>query len=120
MTHHLFSGIATLFLSSVAACTSAPIQPSAQQASVQACINPARIREHEVVSNDEVRFTLAGGEVWSNKLTRSCPGLKTQGGFTWDVSTSICGGLQTIYVNESGIPCQLGEFTRVATTDAAG
>jgi hypothetical protein len=118
MTRILLAAIALL---SAAACTS-PGAPASQQASANTknCIEPARIRQQEVISNDEIRFTLAGGEVWSSKLPRTCPGLKTQGGFSWDVSTTICGGIQSIYVLESGTPCQLGEFTRVSTPTTAG
>jgi hypothetical protein len=112
--------LAALALFTAAACTS-PGEPAQQQAGMNsACIEPHRIREHKVISNDEIQFTLAGGDVVSNKLRRSCPGLKAQGGFGWDVSNTLCPGLQTIYVLESGTPCQLGDFTRVATPATAG
>jgi len=119
MTGYLRISLAALILPGAASC-STPIDPVQQASATQTCINPARVREHEVISNDEIRFTLAGGEVWTNRLPRSCPGLKVQGGFTWDVSTSACSGTQIIYVNESGTPCQLGEFTRVATEPSQG
>lgn len=114
----LHAGPVALFLLA-AACTS-PGQPAQQAGLSSACIEGARIRSHDVVSNLEIRFTLAGGEVLSNKLPRACPGLKAQGGFSWDISNRVCPGLQTIYVLESGIPCQLGEFTRVTTADTQG
>lgn len=119
MTRHLVAGLASLALIIGAGCTS-PGQPAQQQASAGAstCIEPSRIREHQAISNDEIQFTLAGGEVWSNKLRRACPGLKAQGSFAWDVSTPICPGLQTIYLLDSGVHCQLGEFTRVTTGPA--
>jgi len=115
----LHTGPASFILLAAAACTS-PGQPAQQADLGSACIEGARIRSHDVVSNEEIRFTLAGGEVLSNKLPRACPGLKAQGGFSWDISNRVCPGLQTIFVLESGIPCQLGEFTRVTTADTQG
>ena len=113
------SCLTALFLIASSACTS-PGEP-VQQASIrEACIDGSRVREHAVISNQEIQFTLAGGEVWTNRLARACPGLKAQGGFSWDTSNSICSGLQTIYVLESGIPCQLGEFSRVTPAGAPG
>ncbi len=111
--------IAALILIAGSACTS-PGEPAQQTAMRDQCIEGSRIREHEVISNEEIRFTLAGGEVWTNRLARSCPGLKAHGGFSWDVSNSICSGLQTIYVLDSGFPCQLGDFTRVSVGGTQG
>lgn len=116
----LHTSMAALILISVSACTS-PADPAQQQTSMaDSCIDASRIQKQEVISNQEIRFTLAGGEVWTNRLARTCPGLKSQGGFSWDASNRICSGLQTIYVLASGIPCQLGEFTRAAAADTKG
>jgi hypothetical protein len=94
-----------------AASTETAVKPVSMQDS---CINPTRIQEQKVVSNDEIQFTLAGGEVWSNRLVRSCPGLKSQGGFSWEVTgTMVCSNRQSIFVLDVGTPCQLGEFTRL-------
>ncbi len=95
-----------------AACTSAGDAPAVSQ--VDSCINPARIAKQEIVSNEEIRFTLNNGEVWTNTLPRACPGLRMQGGFTWQVhGAQVCSNQQTIYVLNEGTPCQLGNFTRV-------
>lgn len=101
--------------SALAACTSpaASTETAAKRVSMQdACINPARIQEQKVVSDEEIQFTLAGGEVWTNRLARSCPGLKSQGGFSWDAGSLVCSNRQTIFVLDRDTPCQLGEFTR--------
>lgn len=112
--------IAALILISLSACSS-PGEPAQQKTSIaDSCIDASRIQKQEVISNQEIRFTLAGGEVWTNRLARTCPGLKGQGGFSWDASNRICSGLQTIYVLDSGIPCQLGEFTRATASGSAG
>ncbi len=111
--------IAALLITAASACTS-PAEPVQQQTSISdSCIQASRIQKQEVISNQEIQFTLAGGEVWTNRLARACPGLKAQGGFSWDASNRICSGLQTIYVLDSGIPCQLGEFTRGPAPAAA-
>jgi hypothetical protein len=108
--------IAAMSLIMLTACTS-PGEPAQQKTSIAgSCIDASRIQKQEVISNQEIRFTLAGGEVWTNRLARICPGLKGQGGFSWDASNRICSGLQAIYVLDSGIPCQLGEFTPAATS----
>jgi hypothetical protein len=117
--NHLRTSMAALTLIAAAACTS-PAEPAQQQTSIaDSCIQASRIQKQEVISNQEIQFTLAGGEVWTNRLTRACPGLKAQGGFSWDASNRICSDLQTIYVLDSGIPCQLGEFTRVSAAVAS-
>jgi hypothetical protein len=99
----------------LASCTSpaASTETTAKQVSMQdSCINPARIREQKVVSDQEIQFTLAGKEVWTNHLPRSCPGLKFQGGFSWDVGTLVCSN-QTIFVLDRDTPCQLGAFAKL-------
>lgn len=91
-------------------------QTSADTAVAQAdrCINPTRIQKQEIVSDQEIRFTLANDEVWVNTLPRKCPNLKFQGGFTWEVrGTQVCSNEQIIHVREDGTPCQLGAFSRV-------
>ncbi len=111
----LIASAAMALASTLSACTSpAPsTKTAAKPVSMQnSCIDPARIREQKVVSDEEIQFTLAGGEVWTNRLTRSCPGLKSQGGFSWDVGSLACSNRQTIFVLDRDTPCQLGEFTR--------
>jgi len=115
----LYASIAALILVTGSACTS-PGEPAQQTSMNESCIDGSRVREHKVISNQEIQFTLAGGEVWTNRLARTCPGLKANGSFGWDVSNSICSGLQTIHLLESGIPCQLGEFTRISTGSPTG
>jgi len=111
---------ALILLAATATACSSPGETARQQTSMaDSCIDASRIQKQEVMSNQEIRFTLAGGAVWTNRLARTCPGLKGQGGFSWDASNRICSGLQTIYVLESGTPCQLGEFTRVTAPDTA-
>jgi hypothetical protein len=105
---------ATLFAAALAisaGCTSATETASTSQA--DSCINPTHIAKQEIVSNEEIRFTLNNGEVWVNTLPRTCPGLRSQGGFTWEVTgTQVCSNQQRITVLNEGTPCQLGTFMR--------
>lgn len=85
--------------------------PEADRAE-DACINPTQIREQTILSDTEIQFTMNSGEVWLNRLPRTCPGLKFEGGFTWEVrGTLVCSNEQTIYT-KTGAPCQLGAFSR--------
>jgi len=108
--------IAAAALASIvmAGCTAAGSETQVPQA--DSCINPTRIKEQKILSDQEIQFTLNNGEVWLNRLPRACPSLKFQGGFTWQVrGTQVCSNQETIYVKDDGTPCQLGVFTRVST-----
>ena len=78
------------------------------------CINPTEITSQKIVSDQEIQFELRNGETWVNKLPRTCSGLKFAGGFSWEVrGTMVCSNQERITVKDTGIPCQLGEFSRV-------
>lgn len=113
------SGNSLTFIALAGALTacSTQMETGAASASIQdSCINPTRITEQKILSDQEIQFTLNNGEVWLNRLPRTCPSLKFQGGFTWDVyGTLVCSNEQTIRVKDDGTPCQLGVFTRVST-----
>ncbi len=100
----------------LSACTSDTMSGASSSASIEnSCINPTEITGQEIVSDQEIRFELRNGETWVNHLPRRCPGLKSQGGFNWDVrSTLVCSNQQTITVKDEGTPCMLGEFARLA------
>lgn len=100
----------------LAACTTQAETGDASASIQDSCINPTRIREQKILSDQEIQFTLNNGDVWLNRLPRTCPSLKFQGGFAWDVyGTLVCSNEQTIHVKDDGTPCQLGVFTRVST-----
>jgi hypothetical protein len=84
-------------------------------ADANACINPSRIKEQKILSDQEIQFTLNDGEVWLNRLPYACNGLKSNGGFEWEVrGMSVCSNQERITVLRDGTPCQLGVFTKVA------
>jgi hypothetical protein len=107
-----------LALAGVAACNSAPTDaPAAPTSIANSCIRPTDIAKQDIVSDQEIRFTLRNGEIWSNKLPRACSGLKFEQGFSWEVSGNlVCSSMQTIHVQNAGTPCQLGEFTKLPET----
>jgi len=108
--------MAAIVLLGGAGCASQTAQGDTR-AQADRCINPTRIQKQEIVSDQEIRFTLANGEVWVNTLPRKCPNLKFQGGFTWEVrGMQVCSNEQIIHVREDGTPCQLGEFARLSAT----
>lgn len=78
------------------------------------CIRPSQILKQTVVSDEEIRFEMRNGETWVNRLPGRCSGLKIEGGFAWDIPDDfVCSNQQTVRVLSSGIPCQLGVFSRL-------
>lgn len=113
---------AAVFLALLTACSSTE-QPAGKESAAASgsniCINATMIANQTIVSDEEIRFEMRNGDVWSNKLPRKCTGLKFQGGFAWDVSgTTVCSNLQTIHVLNNGPSCQLGAFTKVPPAPA--
>lgn len=115
----LRSSVGLIALAGLAACSSpAPAGgagATAKATGIQAsCINPIDIDRQEIVSDQEVRFTMRNGDVWVNRLPHACYGLKNEGGFAWGVrGTLVCSNQQNIKVLRLGTPCQLGEFTKL-------
>jgi hypothetical protein len=102
----------------LSACASpgpATVAPAGSTSIENSCINPTEITKQTVVSDQEIQFELRNGETWVNKLPRACSGLKLAGGFSWEVrGTLVCSNQERITVLETGVPCQIGEFSRVA------
>lgn len=120
MKHYILVGLA--LAAAAGACTSSPAAgpsasnaPAASHAGVSGgCIDPRQIDKQDIVSDQEIRFKLRNGEVWTNKLPAACFGLKIEGGFSWEVRGAlVCSNQEKITVNESGTPCLLGEFSRI-------
>lgn len=107
---------AAAVLLGLAACTSPDTraEANASPAGISgSCINPTEISRQQIVSDQEIRFEMRNGDVWTNTMKRACPGLKMQGGFNWEVrGTMVCSNQQRIEVLQVGTPCQLGVFTK--------
>jgi len=109
-------GLAGMAMIAVAGCAS-PAGETPAAAGPNACINPTQIQKQEIVSDQEIRFVMNNGDVWTNRLKRECQGLKFEGGFTWDVrGTRVCANEQIITVLNAGNTCSLGEFTKSAAS----
>ena len=107
--------LAGLVAVGVAGCASPPADVAAA-AGPKACINPTQIRKQEILSDQEIRFVMDNGDVWTNRLKRECRGLKFEGGFTWNVrGTAVCANEQIITVLNAGNTCTLGEFSKAAS-----
>jgi Family of unknown function (DUF6491) len=116
------AAVAIAMMSLLAACTSADTSgaPSSTASIENSCINPTEITRQEIVSDQEIRFELRNGEHWVNRLPRTCPGLKFQQGFSWDVrGTLVCSNQQSIRVKDDGTSCMLGEFARLPADEPA-
>lgn len=93
-------------------CTS-PAAPAGQASIQNSCINPTEIAKQTILSDEEIRFEMRNGDVFVNRMSPACPGLKFEGGYTWQVrGTLVCGKQQTIEVLNAGNTCMLGAFTR--------
>jgi hypothetical protein len=115
MTSAIQIGIAAFAAISLAACTSPP--PSSGTALAGGiqnnCINPTEIEKQTIVSDELIRFEMRSGAIFVNHLSPACPGLRFEGGFSWEVrGTLVCGKQQTIKVLNAGNTCLLGDFTR--------
>src|SRR5262249_19522347 len=111
----LVAAVASLaVLAAVLAPVSSPAQP-AQSASREAprCLQVQDIQSHTAISDREILFDMGRNVVWKNTLRASCPGLKFENAFAWDITGGeVCANQQIIYVLRRGNPCQLGEFSR--------
>jgi hypothetical protein len=115
MKHQLASSFCLTAALAVSACTSSSTpDTSGGPASVRnSCIDPREITNQTIVSDEEIQFKLRNGETWVNKLPHACSGLKLEGGFAWEVhGTLVCSNQQRITVNNTGVPCLLGAFSR--------
>lgn len=109
-----FAILSTVALIAACAAGATAPAPTPQAASAsQVCLDVNQITNRVAVSDEQIRFDMANGESWINTLKASCPGLRFNNGFSWDVTGGqVCSNAQTIYVLDRNTPCQLGEFTR--------
>lgn len=83
----------------------------------QRCIDIRRIRRIEPIGNHTLLFHTGGGDVWRNRLTRSCPGLRPHSRFLYEPRGGRLCSIDTVYLLEDdgfgfrrGVGCSLGEF----------
>lgn len=90
------------------------------------CISTTRLDRTEVVDDETVLFFMRGGDVYLNRLSRSCPGLEREKRFTYRVYSNQLCRIDTITVLESrafgltdGFSCALGNFYPISADEAA-
>lgn len=89
------------------------------------CISTTRLDRTEVVDNETVLFYMRGGDIYRNRLSRSCPGLEREKRFTYRVYGNQLCRVDTITVLESrafglsdGFTCALGDFQPISVDEA--
>lgn len=112
---------AAAFLAALPACTSQATGMAGGGATVastgRVCLNTPQIRKQNVLSDQDIQFEMNNGDVWVNHLPRACSGLKSQGGFAWEVhNATVCSNQEIIHVLNDGPTCLIGEFTKQPPT----
>lgn len=112
-------GAALALLTALPACTSQATGMSGGGATVastgKVCLNTLQIRKQSVLTDQDIQFEMNNGDVWVNHLKTRCSGLKSQGGFAWNVhNATVCSNQEIIHVLDDGPSCAIGEFTKQA------
>lgn len=83
----------------------------------QRCIDIRRVRRIEPIGNHTLLFHVGGGDVWRNRLSRPCPGIRRHSRFLYEPRSGRLCSLDIVYelVDEGfgfrrGVGCPLGEF----------
>lgn len=91
----------------------------------QRCIDVRRIRRIEPIGNHTLLFHVGGGEVWRNRLSRACPGLRRHSRFLYEPRSGRLCSLDVVYLLEDhgfgfrrGSGCPLGEFDHLTEEQA--
>lgn len=89
------------------------------------CISTTRLDRTKVVDDETVLFYMRGGDIYRNRLSRSCPGLEREKRFTYRVYGNQLCRVDTITVLESrafgltdGFTCALGDFQPISVAEA--
>ena len=82
----------------------------------QKCITMSRLDHSDVIDNNTIDFHV-GRKIYRNRLTSSCPSLKSEDRILIDVRTSTLCSNDVVYTLhdfggqlQRGAPCGLGEF----------
>ena len=84
------------------------------------CVTISQIRSTKVVDNRNIDFRMAGGKIYRNTLSQSCPGLKFEERFSYRTSLNQLCSVDIVRVLHSqggqlseGAGCGLGKFQMV-------
>jgi hypothetical protein len=95
-----------------AAITSGFAARAAETQGSRMCLDATHVSSTSVLDNRTILFHMGDGRVWKNTLKRECTQLKFEGGFEEDIrGGEICANAQIIRVLQTGLPCQLGDFS---------
>jgi len=80
------------------------------------CLDNYRIENTSIPDNHTIIFYMRDGTAWRNTLKNSCPNLRFSGFVYKDRGgvSEYCANLTVVRVIDSGEPCMLGEFSKVA------
>ena len=108
--------VSSALLASSALALSAALPVQAQSTQGNVCLNVTEILTSKAVDNRTIEYRMKDGKVWRNTLAAPCPDLVSHaaGGYSQVLHTDyLCANTQQITVQETGMVCRLGEFTRV-------
>jgi hypothetical protein len=80
------------------------------------CLDNYRIESTSIPDSRTIIFHMRDGTAWRNTLKNSCPNLRFSGFVYKDRGgvSEYCANLTVVRVIDSGEPCMLGEFSKVA------
>jgi len=103
---------AAAVLAACGAASAAETAPAATPAKDDVCIRMPFVDHTTVLSDTEILFYMKDRKIWKNTLPRACQGLKFEKGFSQVLhGDTICSNKHVIRVLNTGMPCNLGEFT---------
>ena len=89
------------------------------------CVTVNRIKQTDVINDNNILFYMRGGKIYRNYLPRKCPRLEREDSFTYEVRTNSLCNVDVIYVLERfggglrrGAGCGLGMFYEISEEEA--
>lgn len=89
------------------------------------CIDVRRLRRIETIGNHTLLFHMRGGDVWRNRLPRSCPGINRHSRYLYEPRSGRLCSLDVVYELRDegfgfrrGAACPLGEFDHLTAEQA--
>ncbi len=118
MQRYLHLAAAIALLAAPTACTSQPTTTvTGGGASVsgtgKVCLSTLQIKKQNILTDQDIQFEMNNGDVWVNHLPNRCSGLRSQGGFAWNVhNATVCSSQEIIHVLNNGGSCAIGDFAK--------
>jgi len=94
-----------------------PLADYVKSGETQRCVQSYEIRQTQVLDDSTILFRLRVNDLYANRLRQSCPGLKIQGGFKYELRgpNELCRGdiIRVLEMGGTGSSCLLGDFEKV-------